>query len=271
VDRLAGRSTLQRARHGQVSLALVFPQRISALLAGSAVLLASCGSANAQPVPARSAGGLKPTPTTTADRKAAHEFYEVNWSNVRYPSLLPHCHVTSDTKVVEHGTVVGYVLTAARPIALVTATCGINRSALPNGLWAFAPPASSTNPHPILLDTLVRLPPSPLQHDSPTSVLYFTNLLPGDQQARAIPSPPGTTTHAADRAQGPILSIIDCYTQGPQFVHGSSFTVVGLTGVDYAVPDQPPAAMESLEFAYHNGTFRLKKRLLTAVARYSCP
>jgi hypothetical protein len=46
---------------------------------------------------------------------------------------------------------------------------------------------------------------------------------------------------------------------------------VGLTGIDYSVPDQPPAAMESLEFTLHKGTFQLHKRFITAVARYSCP
>jgi hypothetical protein len=58
---------------------------------------------------------------------------------------------------------------------------------------------------------------------------------------------------------------------GPQFIDGSSFTIVGLTGVDYSVPDQPPAAMESLEFTVNHNTFHLRKRIITATARYSCP
>ncbi|WP_298344955.1 hypothetical protein [Ferrimicrobium sp.] len=242
----------------------------SALILG-ALLLTSCGSANAKPVTAKSSGVLKPTPTTARDRADAKAFSSVNWSRVTYPSLLPHCHVNPGAKVVEHGSVVGYLVGSHAPIAIVTATCGINASSLPNGLWAFAPPTSSSSTRPQLLSTLVSLPPSPLQHDSATSVLYFSNLLQGDQQARAVPSPPGTTQSSDYKAAGPVLSSINCYTSGPQFVHGNAFTIVGLTGIDYSVPDQPPAAMESLEFTFTHGSFRLVKKFITATARYSCP
>ncbi len=235
------------------------------------MLLAGCGSANAQPVTAKSSGALKPTPTTAGDRAIASEFKNVNWSKVSYPSLLPHCHVSTGTSVVEKGSVVGYIVGSNAPIAIVTATCGINASSLPSGLWAFNPPVTRSSRKPKFVGTLVSLPPSPLQHDSPTSSLYFTNLLKGDQQAIAVPSPPGTTQKSAYKAAGPVLSTVGCYTIGPQFIDGDTFTVVGLTGIDYSVPDQPPAAMESLEFTLHGGTLQLHKRYITAVARYSCP
>jgi hypothetical protein len=235
------------------------------------MLLASCGSANAQPVRVKANVALKPTPTTAADRAIASEFENVNWSKVSYPSLLPHCHVSSGASVVEKGSVVGYLTGSHTPIAIVTATCGINASSLPNGLWAFSPPATPSSPKPEFVGTLVSLPPSPLQHDSPTSSLYFTKLLKGHQQAIAVPSPPGTTRTSAYKAAGRVLSTVGCYTLGPQFIDGDSFTVVGLTGIDYSVPDQPPAAMESLEFTLRKGTLQLHKRLITAVARYSCP
>ncbi|WP_298210530.1 hypothetical protein [Ferrimicrobium sp.] len=243
---------------------------LAPVLVLSAILLASCGSANAKPVVAKSIGSLKPTPSTPADRADAKVFSAVNWSNVTYPSLLPHCHVNPGTKVVEQGSVVGYLVGSHAPIAIVTANCGINASSLPNGLWAFGPPTSGGT-QPQLLGTLVALPPSPLQHDSVTSVLYFSNLLQGDQQARAVPSPPGTTPTSAYKAAGPVLSTVDCYTSGPQFIHGNAFTVVGLTGIDYSDPDQPPAAMESLEFTFTHGAFQLVKRFITATTRFSCP
>jgi hypothetical protein len=261
-----------RRQDRRVSLVTVLRLRtLTPLLIASAAMLASCGSANAQPESARPIAALKPTPTTAADRIAAKEFAKVDWSNVRYPSLSPHCHVSQGSKIVEKGSVLGYVLTPSTPIALLTAACGVNDAALPNGIWAFEPPAGSTSVQPRLLETLVKLPPSPFQHDSPTSALYFANLLPGDQQARAVPSAPGTTSKSSYTAAGPVLSTVDCYTQGPQFVHGTAFTVVGLTGIDYSVPDQPPAAMESLEFTYRNGTIHLHRRFIAAVARYSCP
>ena len=255
----------------QVSLIGVHQAKVSLIVVCTAMLLAGCGSADAQPVKAKSSGTLKPTPTTTADRAVASEFKNVNWSKVSYPSLLPHCHVSAGTPVVEKGSVVGYIIGNHAPMAIVTATCGIDASSLPNGLWAFNPPAARSSTKPAFVSTLVSLPPSPLQHDSPTSYLYFTNLLKGDQQALAVPSPPGTTQSSAYKTAGRVLSTVDCYTSGPQFINGDSFTVVGLTGIDYSVPDQPPAAMESLEFTLHKGAFRLHKRFITAVARYSCP
>lgn len=255
----------------RVSLIKVHYSKVSFILTCSAVLLASCGTANAQPVSAKPSNSLKPTPTTAADRAVANEFKNVNWSKVSYPSLLPHCHVNNGTKVVEKGSVVGYLTAGSTPIAIVTATCGINATSLPNGLWAFSPPVTSSSDQPNFIGTLVSLPPSPLQRDSPTSSLYFTNLLKGHQQAVAVPSPPGTTQTSAYKAAGPVLSTVKCYTLGPQFIDSDSFTVVGLTGIDYSVPDQPPAAMESLEFTIRNGVPRLNKRYITAVARYSCP
>jgi len=237
----------------------------------SGALLAACGSANASPVSARRVPPLRQLPLTAQDRAAEAAFGAVNWSKITYPTLAPHCHIISGTSFTETGTVVAYVLGGATPIALLTASCGVNAAATASGIWAFAPPPAGSPGHPILLATLVPLPPSPFQHDPLSSIFYFTNVLPGHTRARAIPSPPGTTTHTDYTAAGPVINEVGCYTKGPQFVQGPNFTVVGLTNPDLGDPDQPPLTMESIPFTVSGTTITKGRRTLAPVARYECP
>jgi len=244
---------------------------LTLLLAGSGALLAACGSTQASPEAARTVPALRKVPLTAQDRAAEAAFHAVDWSKITYPTLAPHCHVISGTSYTETGKVVAYVLEGATPIALLTASCGVNAAATASGIWAFAPPPASSPSTPVLLGTLVALPPSPFQHDPLSSIFYFTNVLPGHTRARAIPSPPGTTTHTDYTAAGPVISAIGCYTKGPQFVKGPDFTIVGLTNPDLGDPDQPPLTMESIPFTV-SGTQIIKgRRTLAPVERYQCP
>lgn len=249
----------------------VMRRALTLLVAATGVVLTACGSTQASSVSARTVPALRQLPLTAQDRAAEAAFRGVDWSKISYPTLAPHCHVVSGSSFTETGKVVAYVLGSASPIALLTASCGINAAATANGIWAFAAPSASSSSTPVLLGTLVPLPPSPFQHDPLSSIFYFTDVLPGDTRARAIPSPPGTTTHSDYTAAGPVINEIGCYTRGPQFIQGPEFTVVGLTDPDLGDPDQPPLTMESIPFTLSGTQIIRGKRTLAPVARYECP
>ncbi len=237
----------------------------------AAITMSACGSQPANGVSAQAAPkapAVKQPPLTAADLSAKAAFSNVNWDGIAYPGLASHCHPAAGKPAQETGKVVGYI--PRSNVAVVVGSCANVVGTVPTGVYLFSPPTPGSR-SPKLDGVLVKVPPSPLLRDNPSSVFYYTAIRAGNQPQQATPSPPGTTTKDAYTVGGPVLPQVECVTHAPAYIDSNTFTVVGLTDPNFEEADIPPAAIANYAFTLKGLLVRLDRVQTFSAARYSCP